>query len=77
MYVTVSTSSAVGYVHLREGCVARTVQVTESLLVDLDENDRVLGVETLSGEDWREALVNLAMTGRLAVPDRQVVTVTF
>ena len=77
MYLTVSTSSAVGYVHLREGDVARTVQVTDSLLVDLDGNDRILGVETLGGEDWREALVSLAMTGRLAVPDRQAATVTF
>jgi uncharacterized protein YuzE len=77
MRLTVNTSSAVGYARLREGTVARTVQVTDSLLVDLDGNDRILGVETLSGEDWREALVNLAMTGRLAVPDRQVVTVAF
>jgi uncharacterized protein YuzE len=70
-------AGTVSYARLREGQIARTVQATESLLVDLDGNDRILGVETLNGEDWCDALVNLAMTGRLAVPDRQVVTVTF
>jgi uncharacterized protein YuzE len=72
-----ATQAAVGYAHLRKGSVARTVQVTDSLLVDLDERDRILGVETLNGEDWRDALVNLAMTGRLAVPDRQTVSIAF
>ena len=58
------------YARLREGTVARTIQVTDSILVDLDGRDRILGVETLSGEDWTSALATLAMTGRLAIPDR-------
>lgn len=57
------------YAHLREGTVARTVQVTDGVLIDLDERDRILGIETLGGEDWTEALATLAMAGRLAVPD--------
>lgn len=58
------------YASLREGTVTRTVQVTDSILVDLDDRDRILGVETLSGEDWTSVLATLAMTGRLAIPDR-------
>ena len=62
------TLAGVGYTHLREGAVARTVEVTGSIMVDVDANDRILGVETLDGEDWQAALVTLAMTGRLAIP---------
>ena len=56
------------YTHLREGDVTRTAEVTDSAMVDLDAQDRILGVETLDGEDWRDVLVTLAMSGRLAVP---------
>lgn len=63
-----------GYAYLRKGTVARTVQVTDSLLVDLDADDRILGVECLSKDViWQDALITLAMVGRLAVPDRQVI----
>ena len=61
---------AVGYARLREGTVARTVQVSEDLLADLDGNDRILGIEMLGAQDWTGALVMLAMAGRLAVPGR-------
>lgn len=51
------------------GCAARTVEVSEDLFVDLDSQDRVIGVETLGKSlDWTQALVKLAMTGRLTVP---------
>jgi len=62
------TLAGVGYTHLREGAVARTVEVTGSIMVDVDAEDRILGVETLGGEDWRDALATLAMSGRLAIP---------
>ena len=60
------------YARLRGGTSARTIEVTDSIMVDVDEGDRVIGVETLGGEDWRNALVALAMEGRLAVPKREV-----
>ena len=62
--------AGVGYTNLRTGAVARTVEVTSSILVDVDAEDRILGVETLAGEDWQTALVTLAMTGRLTIPRR-------
>ena len=64
------TLAGVGYTHLREGAVARTVEVTGSIMVDVDAEDAILGVETLGGEDWRDGLATLAMAGRLTVPRR-------
>jgi hypothetical protein len=64
------TYAQVGYTHLRDGVPARTVEVTSSVNVDVDAEDHILGVETLGGADWRDALVTLAMSGRLAVPRR-------
>ena len=64
------TLAGVGYTHLREGAIARTVEVTGSIMVDVDAEDAILGVETLGGEDWRDALATLAMSGRLTVPRR-------
>jgi len=61
---------APAYARLREGTVARTVSVSEGINIDLDDRDRILGIETLGGEDWRDGLVTLAMAGRLAVPER-------
>jgi hypothetical protein len=58
------------YTYLRNTPVARTVQVSDGIMVDLDERDRVVGVESISGEDWRDGLAALAMAGRLAVPRR-------
>jgi hypothetical protein len=54
-----------------DGCAARTVQVSGDMAVDLDTQNRVIGVETLGDDlDWTQALVKLAMAGRLAVPER-------
>lgn len=58
-----------GYVHIGHGEVARTVMVTSGLIVDLDDHDRIIGIETINSADWVAALVVLAMAGRLAVPD--------
>jgi len=39
------------YLALREGDVAETVEVEESIYVDLDDEGRPLGVEFVSGAD--------------------------
>ncbi len=60
---------APAYERLREGAVARTIEVSDSVMVDVDSDGLVLGVETLDGSDWRDALVVLARSGGLhAVP---------
>jgi uncharacterized protein YuzE len=58
----------VAYARIREGVVARTVEVSDTVNVDVDDRDLILGVELLDGGDWRDALASLAMEGRLAVP---------
>lgn len=58
---------APAYERLREGAVARTIEVSDSVMVDVDSDGLVLGVEVLDGGDWRDALANLARAGRLAV----------
>lgn len=63
-----STSPQIAYAHLRQGKFGRTIEVSDSVMVDLDSEDRILGIETLDGSDWRDALVKLAMSGRLTVP---------
>ena len=65
------TAPEPAYVTLREGTVARTVQVDplSSVMADVDDQGRVLGVETLDGSDWTRALVVMAMDGRLVVAD--------
>lgn len=59
---------AAGYTHLCTGAVARAVEVTDGIMIDVDDQDRIVGVETLGGVDWRDGLVTLAMSGRLAIP---------
>jgi uncharacterized protein YuzE len=50
------------------GCARRTIEVTGDLRVDLDDQDRIIGVEMLGGnQDWTAALAALAMQGRLTV----------
>jgi hypothetical protein len=51
-----------------DGCAKRTVEVTRDMAVDLDDQDRIIGVEMLGGnQDWTAALASLAMQGRLTV----------
>jgi uncharacterized protein YuzE len=56
-----------GYAHLLpEGTpVARTVEVSDSVMVDVDDRGRPIGVETLDGSDWQAALATLAMRGKV------------
>lgn len=60
------------YVALWRATVAGTVPVSDGVLVDVDADDRVTGVEVLDGSDWRDALAALAREGRLGVIRRPV-----
>lgn len=62
-----STWSA-GYVYLLPDVqIARTIEVNDGTMVDLDADRRPVGIETLDHGDWQSALVTLAMAGRLRV----------
>jgi uncharacterized protein YuzE len=56
------------YATLSKAKVARTVEVNVSVMIDVDADDLIIGVETLDGSDWRDALATLAIQGRLAIP---------
>lgn len=47
-YLTAERNHGVGYVYLRAGDVARTVELAEDVYVDLDREGQALGVELLS-----------------------------
>jgi uncharacterized protein YuzE len=49
------------------GGVARTIEATESVLVDVDTEGKVLGVEVIGEGNWLDGLAALAMKGRLRV----------
>ena len=56
------------YVYLfPERPVARTVEVSDSVMIDVDDRGRPIGVETLDGSDWPTALATLAMRGRVRI----------
>jgi uncharacterized protein YuzE len=55
------------YAKLREGTVARTVEVSDFEMIDVDCDGQVLGVEVIGGTDWEGVLVRLAMDGRLRI----------
>jgi uncharacterized protein YuzE len=50
-----------------DGSVARTVEAADGIMVDVDSDGRVLGVEVIGDGDWMDGLVALAIKGRLAV----------
>ena len=50
-----------------DGVVARTVEATESIWVDVDNDGTVLGVEVIGDGNWLDGLAALAMKGRLRV----------
>jgi uncharacterized protein YuzE len=50
-----------------DGGVASTVEATPSIMVDIDADRRILGVEVIGDGNWVDGLAALAMTGRLAV----------
>ena len=54
------------YTTLRAGEVGRTICVGDSVMIDLDAEDRPIGVEALDqNADWRDALATLAMAGQM------------
>ena len=70
MTVTVKTDDQAGasYAYLRPDFeIARTIEVTSSVMVDVDAEGRLVGVETLDGSDWTGALATLAIQGRLRI----------
>jgi len=58
-----------GYVYLLpEGTpFGGTVEVSDSVMVDVDPDGRPIGVEVLGGADWATALVTLAVRGRVRI----------
>ena len=61
------------YVTLRKGTVARQVEVDplSSVILDVDTEGKILGVEVLDGSDWTKALVTMALDGRLVVAKKR------
>jgi uncharacterized protein YuzE len=55
------------YATLARGKIARTVEATESINVDVDVDGKVLGIEVIGEGNWVDGLAALAMTGRLRV----------
>jgi uncharacterized protein YuzE len=49
------------------GGVARTVEAADGIMVDVDSDGIVLGVEVIGDGDWVDGLAALAMSGRLRV----------
>lgn len=58
-----------GYVYLlpERTPVARTIEVSDSVMVDVDAEGRPIGVETLGDADWQSALASLAMRGKVRI----------
>lgn len=57
----------VSYTRLAEGQIACTVEAAEDVMVDIDADRTILGIEVIGGVDWQRALLALAMAGRLRV----------
>lgn len=55
------------YARLRSGDVAWTAEAGEDANVDVDSLGRPLGVEVIGDGDWRDALVQLALEGRVRI----------
>ena len=67
MKMTVHPDVNVLYIELREGEQARTLEVNSSTYIDLDAENRVLGVEVLNAREFLNDF--LARGGQLNVPD--------
>lgn len=57
------------YVTLRQGKQARTVEVSSSVMIDVDAQGQVLGVELLDDGSFQDVLVSLVVDGRLVLRD--------
>ncbi len=67
MKMTVHSDVNVLYIELREGEQAQTPEVDSSTYIDLDAENRVLGVEVLNAREFLNDF--LARGGQLNVPD--------
>lgn len=52
---------------LPDRSVARTIEVGDNAMVDVDADGCPIGIETLDGASWQSVLVTLAMRGRLRI----------
>lgn len=68
-YPCIKCDSEVGasYATLADGDIARTVEATGSIMVDVDAEGKVLGVEVIGKGSWLDGLAALAIQGRLRV----------
>jgi uncharacterized protein YuzE len=64
---SVSDGIIATYVQMRQADVARTIEVTESVMIDVDSSNAIIGIEVIGGVDWASALMKLAVVGRLVV----------
>lgn len=55
------------YARLRHGDIAWTAEAGEDANVDVDAAGRPLGIEVIGDGDWRDALVRLALEGRVRI----------
>jgi uncharacterized protein YuzE len=53
------------YTHLRTGTVAGQRQVAADVIVDVDADNRVLGIETLGDVAWESAVVSILLAARV------------
>ena len=67
MKMTVHSDVNVLYIELREGEQVRTLEVNPSTYLDLDAENRVLGIEVLNAREFLNDF--LARGGQLNVPD--------
>ena len=67
MKMSVHSDVNVLYIELREGEQVRTLEVNSSTYIDLDAENRVLGVEVLNARAFLNDF--LARGGQLSVPD--------
>lgn len=50
MKITMDPVANASYIELRKGVVARTVQLSETVLIDFSKSGEVLGIEILSDD---------------------------
>lgn len=49
MRIEYDKEAQAAYIHLRKGKVSKTIKLMDSLLVDVDEKNNILGIEILGG----------------------------
>lgn len=68
MKIELDTEANALYLYVRDGEVARTLEVEEGVYLDLDAEDRPLGLEFVYAEDFLDFLKRHG--GRIRIPER-------